>query len=37
MFLLLDGGLEPCRALIKGGIWLALLGPSQALPAFPSY
>ena len=35
--LLVDGGLEPCRAVAKRWYWPDLIGPSLALPVFPGY
>ena len=35
--LLVVGGLEPGRAVLKGGIWPDFVGPSLALPIFLGY
>ena len=35
--LLVVGGLEPGRAVLKGGIWPDFVGPSLALPILPGY
>ena len=34
LLLLVDGGLEPCSAVGKRGIWPDLIGPSLVLPVF---